>query len=97
MQFEALIEGLQIFAKYDKRGLAQYDKRGLEGHAGGADHDVFWGVAIDIECDYDAGPVLDEDGEETLIDISISEQDHNQLLELGWFIDTENECWTAFV
>lgn len=84
MKFSDVIEGLQIFAKYTERGME---------HSVEAGHDTIW--AIGAEVDEDAEELLDEDGEEVLVDKRIDDEDQARLRELGWFID-DGESWAAF-
>jgi hypothetical protein len=84
VKFWAVIEGLQIFAKYTDRGLDDF----LE-----ANHDIIWSIAAEV--DEDAEPTLNEDGDEILVDKRISDEDQARLRELGWFID-DGESWAAY-
>ena len=82
MQFGKLIEGLQILAKYEDKGL--------EAYIGGAEHDKICGSAAEIN--EDAEVELNEDEEEVFVDTRLSTEDHARLIELGWFIDDGYWC-----
>jgi hypothetical protein len=87
MRFSELIEGLQILAKYEEKGL--------EAHINGADHDVI--SAASAEVDEDAPVAYDEDEEPIRRDTRLSTQDDARLRELGWFVSEEyGDVWICF-
>lgn len=87
MTYQQMIEGLQILAKYELRGLAE--------HLNGADHDVVCASIADVDFNTPEEP--DEDGEPVLRDTRISEADAARLAALGWFIsDEHDEAWSHF-
>lgn len=91
MKFSEMIEGLQILAKYEEKGL--------ETHINGADHDVVWASSAHVDEDeLERANVVEKEGEEyDLRDTRISDEDHERLRELGWFISTEyGEAWTRY-
>lgn len=89
MQYSQMIEGLQIFAKYDPDGL--------NGMLTGADHDVVWGAPAVFEEDDSIEQHLVDHGEYPNIpDIRMSPEDNARLYELGWFIDPDVDGWSHF-
>lgn len=87
MQFGKLIEGLQILAKYEDKGMDAF--------IGGAEHDVIYGAAADIDPEEE--PIRDEYDEPVVVDKRLKVEDRKRLIELGWFVDSETEYWATFV
>jgi|GEM_PF-3890904 len=86
MKFSEMIEGLQILAKYEEKGL--------DAHLNGADHDVIWAASAEPS---DVEEFLDEDGEGMPMDTRLTEEDHKRLVELGWFVSEEYaDAWTHY-
>lgn len=86
MTFAEMIEGLQIFAKYEEHGL--------EAHLNGADHDVIWATTPQMDYDH---PDYDEPEVQRYLDKRMSEDDLVRLEELGWFISHEyGNVWTHY-
>ncbi len=82
MQYKEMIEGLQIFAKYDEKGLDAF----LE-----ADHDVIFGPGyVRGESNPEA---LDRWGDPIDIDVRFSLEDCRRLNQLGWTMSQEFDCW----
>jgi hypothetical protein len=84
MQYKNMIDGLQIFAKYDKRGFDAFLS---------AEHDVIFGPGAQI--DYDAEQLIDQYGTERSVDSLIPLEEQKKLHELGWYIG-EFGSWEAY-
>ena len=89
MTLGAIIEGLQILAKYEEEGLDRY--------LNGAEHDVIWATTADV--DEEAEPARNKFDEPAYVDRRVSAEDAARLGELGWLISGENYdySWTTFV
>jgi hypothetical protein len=86
MKIGNVIEGLQILAKYETKGLGAY--------INGAEHDILYAVTADVvenECD------LDEYGEPVIIDSRITMEDMCRLKDIGWFIDRDSKAWSSYI
>jgi hypothetical protein len=91
MKFSEMIEGLEIFARYEDSGM--------DGHLAGAAHDVIYGPFADFDAYADGDPqvYVEEHGEyPEYNDSRMSLADNTKLRQLGWLIDPEQGHWMHF-
>ncbi|MHB1950225.1 MAG: hypothetical protein ACYCQK_01970 [Acidiferrobacteraceae bacterium] len=84
MKFSEMIEGLQILAKYEERGL--------EAPINGAEHDIVFAASGDFSDEE-----FDQDDDEYVLrDSRLTEADQARLVELGWHVDEDAESWAHY-